>query len=92
MKKENPVLATTPITHASLIDLFYQIELNLEHARKRRSATQSIHALKDSMRAITNILNERRQAIDLALTHRFDARTLMDEAHIRFLAIQDALR
>ena len=79
-----------PITQSFLIDLFYEIELKLEKARKRRSAALSVHALKDSMRAITGILDERRLAIDLALTHRFDARSLMDEAHLKFLEIQDA--
>lgn len=81
----------TPITQHSLIDLFCEIELKLENARKRRSGALNIHALKDSVREIANILNERRHAIDLTRTHRFDARSLMDEAHLKFLEIQDAL-
>lgn len=75
----------TPITHHYLIDLFYKIELKFEQARKLRSRALSSHALKEAMLQISEVHRERRFAVDLALTHGFDAFELMQQGHLKFV-------
>lgn len=81
------IIATEPkeITEQLLFDLFYQVEVDLEAARTRRFQTVKPQVLSESMRATTAAHARLRHAIDLAFQAGFDARTLMDAAHLKFI-------
>ena len=77
-------LPTTRITREYLVHLFYQIEVKIDRAGKRRSKAFDHHELKDAMRAIANAYCERKHAIDMAIMGGFDASFLMHQAHCQF--------
>lgn len=81
------ITATEPeeITEQLLLDLFYQVEIDLEAARSRRFQTLKPQVLSESMKATTAAFARLRRAIDLAFEAGFDARTLMDAAHLKFI-------
>lgn len=81
------IIVTEPkeITEQLLFDLFYQVEVDLEAARKRRFQTVKPQVLSESMKQTKAAYARLRRAIDLAFEAGFDARTLMDAAHLKFI-------
>ncbi len=73
------------VQERQLINLFYQVELDLEAARKMRFQPTHWKTLADSMKATAAAHARQRHAVDMAFDAGLDARSLMDAAHLQFI-------
>ncbi|MDN4590829.1 hypothetical protein DBA29_20320 [Xenophilus aerolatus] len=79
-------LKTNHITQEYLVDRFYDNELKLKVAKKWRSISLDMCALRDAQLAIHQIHRELKHLIDISKKAGFkDVSALMDEAHCRFI-------
>lgn len=82
-------LEATQVTKTYLIDLFYQVELKYKLARKWRNACHCSQTLRDAQRAVNEAHRERRLAVALAHSHRFDVRELWEEVDLMLLSVEE---
>lgn len=70
-----------------LINLFAEIEQEFEDLRPLRR-----QSILDYKREFSDLLQQRRSAIDLAISNGFDTNELMHQGHLKFLSTKDRER